>query len=162
MVDELRAQLKNPKDLAKSIEALQDENVKMRKEVEQLNKTLVQYAISELTTGITIENNLAVLFKEVALDASGMKDALFKLGQNRDNFVAVLASKKNNKPIVSCYVSKALAEQGVVQANTIIKAIGPHIQGGGGGQAFFATAGGKNPAGISKALTAAKEMVLNL
>lgn len=162
MVDELRAQLKNPKDLAKSIEALQDENVKMRKEVEQLNKTLVQYAISELTTGITIENDLAVLFKEVDLDASGMKDALFKLGQNRDNFVAVLASKKNNKPIVSCYVSKALAEQGDVQANAIIKAIGPHIQGGGGGQAFFATAGGKNPAGISKALTAAKEMVLNL
>ena len=161
MVDGLKAQLKNPKDLVKSIEALQDENAKMRKEVEQLNKTLVQYAISELANGITTENDLTVLFEEVDLDASGMKDALFKLGQNRDDFVAVLASKKNNKPVLSCYVSKALAEQGNIQASAIIQAIGPHIQGGGGGQAFFATAGGKNPAGISKALAAAKELVLN-
>jgi alanyl-tRNA synthetase len=57
-------------------------------------------------------------------------------------------------------VSKDLAERGVIQANSIIKEIGSHIQGGGGGQAFFATAGGKNPKGVTNALAAAKGLLL--
>lgn len=159
LVEELKAQLKNPKNVVQSVQTLQDENAKLRKEVEQLNKQLVQQLLTELAHSIVSENGLSVLFKEVNLDAAAMKDALFTLGQNRDNLVAVLASRKNNKPILSCYVSKALAEKGKLQANAIIKEIGQHIQGGGGGQPFFATAGGKNPNGIQNALNAAKELV---
>ena len=160
MVDELKIQLKNPKNLLQSVQALQDENAKLRKELELVNKQLVQQLISELGATVTTENGIAVLFKEVQLDASGMKDALFQLGQHHDDLVAVLASRKNNKPILSCYVSKSLAQKGDINANAIIKEIGGHIQGGGGGQPFFATAGGKNPDGISKALEAAKAFVL--
>ena len=160
MVDELKIQLKNPKNLLQSVQALQDENAKLRKELELVNKQLVQQLISELGANVTTENGIAVLFKEVQLDASGMKDALFQLGQHHDDLVAVLASRKNNKPILSCYVSKSLAQKGDINANAIIKEIGGHIQGGGGGQPFFATAGGKNPDGISKALEAAKAFVL--
>ena len=160
IVDELKAQLKNPKDLVQSVQALQDENVKLRKDLEQLNKQLVQQLISDLENSIATENGISCLFKEVNLDAAGMKDALFQLGQNRSDLVAVLASRKNNKPILSCYVSKPLAEKGGIQANGIIKHIGSHIQGGGGGQPFFATAGGKNPDGIANALAAAKALVV--
>jgi alanyl-tRNA synthetase len=160
MVDELKIQLKNPKNLLQSVQALQDENAKLRKELELVNKQLVQQLISELGANVTTENGIAVLFKEVQLDASVMKDALFQLGQHHDDLVAVLASRKNNKPILSCYVSKSLALKGDINANAIIKEIGGHIQGGGGGQPFFATAGGKNPDGISKALEAAKAFVL--
>lgn len=161
LVEAIKGQLKNPVDLIQSVQGLQDENTKLRKEVEQLNKQLVQQLISELETGIASENDISYLVKEVNLDASGMKDALFYLGQNRTNFVAVLASCKNNKPMLSCYVSKALAEKGTFQANEIIKHIGIHIQGGGGGQPFFATAGGKNPNGVADALAAAKELLLS-
>ncbi len=160
IVDELKAQLKNPKDLIQSVQALQDENVKLRKDLEQLNKQLVQQLISDLENSISTENGISYLFKEVDLDAAGMKDALFQLGQNRNDLVAVLASRKNNKPMLSCYVSKPLAEKGNVQANGIIRQIGSHIQGGGGGQPFFATAGGKNPDGIANALAAAKALVV--
>jgi alanyl-tRNA synthetase len=160
MVDELKIQLKNPKNLLQSVQALQDENAKLRKELELVNKQLVQQLISELGANVTTENGIAVLFKEVQLDASVMKDALFQLGQHHDDLVAVLASRKNNKPILSCYVSKSLALKGDINANAIIKEIGGHIQGGGGGQPFFATAGGKNPDGITKALEAAKAFVL--
>ena len=159
MVDELKVQLKNPKNLVQSVQALQDENSKLRKEIEQLNKQFVQQLISELGSNIVIQNGKSVLLKEVQLDAAGMKDALFQLGQNRDDLVAVLASRKNDKPILSCYVSKAIAQSGTITANAIIKEIGQHIQGGGGGQPFFATAGGKNPDGISKALEAAKVLI---
>ena len=159
VVDELKVQLKNPKNLVQSVQALQDENSKLRKEIEQLNKQFVQQLISELGSNIVVQNGKSVLLKEVQLDAAGMKDALFQLGQNRDDLVAVLASRKNDKPILSCYVSKAIAQNGTITANAIIKEIGQYIQGGGGGQPFFATAGGKNPDGISKALEAAKEFI---
>ena len=56
-------------------------------------------------------------------------------------------------------MSKELAEKGPIQANRISNESGIHIQGGGGGQPFFATAGGKNPNGIENALAAAKELV---
>lgn len=160
MVDELKGQLKNPKNLAQSVQMLLDENTKLRKEIDQLNKQLVQQLILGLQNSIVTENGISCLFKEVHLDASGMKDALFQLGQDRRDLVAVLASQKENKPILSCYVSKELVEKGSFQANTIIKEIGKHIDGGGGGQAFFATAGGKNSNGIAKALEAAKVLVL--
>ena len=159
MVDELKIQLKNPKNLVQSVQALQDENTKLRKEIEQLNKQFVQQLILELENNIFIQNGKSVLLKEVQLDAAGMKDALFQLGQNRNDLVAVLASRKNGKPVLSCYVSKALAEGGNVTANVIIKEIGQYIQGGGGGQPFYATAGGKKPDGISKALEAAKALI---
>ncbi len=160
MVDALKAQLKNPKNVLESVQALQDDNAKLRKEIEQLNKHLVKQLIAQLETRISVDNGISCLFEEVDLDAASMKDALFQLGQNRDNFVAVLASRKNNKPILSCYVSKELAKKGEINTNAIIKEIGTHIQGGGGGQSFFATAGGKNPDGIANALAAAKELVL--
>ena len=159
MVDQLKVQLKNPKNLVQSVQTLQDENTKLRKEIELLNKQFVQQLISELENNIIIQNGKSVLLKEVQLDASGMKDALFQLGQNRNDLVAVLASRKNDKPVLSCYVSKALAEGGNVTANAIIKEIGQYIQGGGGGQPFFATAGGKNPDGVPKALEAAKAFI---
>ncbi len=159
VVDKLKNQLKNPKDLVAAIQSLQDENSKLKKELEQLNKTMVQQLIAELTNAIAVENEISYLFQEVNLEPAGIKDTLFKLGQKTDNLVAVLGSAKNGKPILSCYVSKELAEKGTIQANRIIKEIGIHIQGGGGGQPFFATAGGKNPNGIENALAAAKELV---
>lgn len=160
MVDALKAQLKNPKNVLESVQALQDDNAKLRKEIEQLNKYLVKQLIAQLETRVSVDNDISCLFEEVDLDATAMKDALFQLGQNRDNLVAVLASRKNNKPMLSCYVSKELAQKGEINANAIIKEIGSYIQGGGGGQPFFATAGGKNPDGIANALAAAKELVL--
>ena len=159
--EKLKSQLKNPQDVIAAVAALQDENSKLKKEVETLNKQFVAQLITELQNNSLIEGEMSVIIAEVHLDGSGLKDALFKLGQNHQKLIAVLGSKKGNKPLLSCYVSKALAEKGTWQANTIIKEISPHIQGGGGGQPFFATAGGKNPNGIAAALSAAKDLLLS-
>ena len=159
--EKLKSQLKNPQDVIAAVAALQDENSKLKKEVETLNKQFVAQLITELQNDSLTEGEMSVIIAEVHLDGSGLKDALFKLGQNHQKLIAVLGSKKGNKPLLSCYVSKALAEKGTWQANTIIKEISPHIQGGGGGQPFFATAGGKNPNGIAAALSAAKDLLLS-
>jgi len=157
----LKNQLKNPQDIIASVAALQDENSKLKKELETLNKQLVAQLITELQNSSLTQGEMSIIIAEVDLDGAGLKDALFKLGQNHQNLIAVLGSKKGNKPLLSCYVSKALAEKGAWQANAIIKEISPHIQGGGGGQPFFATAGGKNPSGIAAALSAAKDLLLS-
>jgi alanyl-tRNA synthetase len=159
--EQLKKQLKNPQDVIASVEALQEENSKLKKELETLNKQLVAQLISELETKSITQGEMSIIIAEVDLDGTGLKDALFKLGQKHQNLIAVLGSKKGNKPLLSCYVSKALAEKGTWQANAIIKQISPHIQGGGGGQSFFATAGGKNANGIPAALSAAKHMLVS-
>jgi alanyl-tRNA synthetase len=159
--EQLKKQLKNPQDVIASVDALQEENSKLKKELENLNKQLVVQLISELETKSITQGEMSIIIAEVDLDGTGLKDALFKLGQKHQNLIAVLGSKKGNKPLLSCYVSKALAEKGTWQANAIIKQISPHIQGGGGGQSFFATAGGKNANGIPAALSAAKHMLVS-
>lgn len=159
--EKLKNQLKNPQDVIAAVAALQDENSKLKKELETLNKHLVAQLITELQNSSLTQGEMSIIIAEVDLDGAGLKDALFKLGQNHQNLIAVLGSKKGNKPLLSCYVSKALAEKGTWQANAIIKEISPHIQGGGGGQPFFATAGGKNPSGIAAALSAAKDLLLS-
>ena len=114
---------------------------------------------ADLESEIQSHKGISLLCKEVNLNAAGMKDALFQIGKTRKDLVAILGSKKEDKPILSCYVSKELVDQGTYQANAIIKEIGQYIKGGGGGQPFFATAGGKHPAGLSDALQAAKDLL---
>ena len=88
-----------------------------------------------------------------------IKDLAFDFGQSNPNLFLVLASKKGGKAIVSCYISKELVASRGLNAGTVVKTLGQYIQGGGGGQPFFATAGGKNPDGIAQALDAAADLI---
>ncbi len=71
----------------------------------------------------------------------------------------LLGNEANGKAFLTCYISKNLVEEKQLHAGKIVKELGKHIQGGGGGQPFFATAGGKNPNGISAALNEAKNYI---
>jgi len=85
-----------------------------------------------------------------------MKDLSFEFGGGLERAIIVLGSKKSGKALLSCYISKSLVSEQKKDAGAIVRILGKHIQGGGGGQAFFATAGGKNPKGISAALADAQ------
>jgi alanyl-tRNA synthetase len=100
------------------------------------------------------------LAKKVDLDAAGIKDISFELGQNKKDLFLLFASEKDGKAILSCYISKELVNNRKLNAGTIVRELGKYIQGGGGGQPFFATAGGKNPAGIPEALEKAKDYLI--
>ena len=71
----------------------------------------------------------------------------------------IFAANYNGKALLSCYISKNLVEEKGLNAGQVVRELGKYIQGGGGGQPFFATAGGKNPAGIEEALEQAKQYV---
>jgi alanyl-tRNA synthetase len=85
-----------------------------------------------------------------------MKDLCFELGSEFNNLFLLFAAANDNKALLSCYISKELVAEKGLDAGKVVRELGKYIQGGGGGQPFFATAGGKNPKGIKEALAAAK------
>jgi len=148
--------LKQSQDPLKAIESLQTENNNLKKEISTLSKLKATLLRDELKSKITSIDGISFVASEVDLDAQGMKDLSFELGTDYDNAIIVLGSKKNDKALLSCYISKSLVQDQQKDAGVIVRNLGKHIQGGGGGQAFFATAGGKNPEGIHAAIQAAK------
>ncbi|AXO81327.1 alanine--tRNA ligase [Olleya aquimaris] len=153
---EMKDLLNNAKEPIKALQNLQDENSSLKKQIEQLLKEKAKNIKGELKNEITEINGVNFLAKQLDLDASGIKDLCFDLGSQFDNLFLLFGAENNGKAILSCYVSKSLVETKDLNAGTIVRELGKHIQGGGGGQPFFATAGGKNPAGIKDALEAAK------
>ena len=97
----------------------------------------------------------------MVMDAQGMKDLSFGIGKDFNKIILVFASRKTGKPLISCYVSKQLVKEEGRDASQIIKHLGQFIDGGGGGQSFFATAGGKKIEGINLALDEAKKILFS-
>jgi alanyl-tRNA synthetase len=150
--------LKQAQDPLKAIQSLQDENSLLKKELQTLSKLKAKLLIDELSKELKIISGVQFIAKEVDLDAQGMKDLSFELGDQLDKAILVLGSRKTGKPLLSCYLSKSLVSEEGKDADKIIRALGQYIQGGGGGQAFFSTAGGKRLEGIPEALSAAEKL----
>ena len=153
---DVKTVLKNAKDPVKAITSLQDENSSLKKQIEQLLKEKAGNLKTELANQFTDINGIQFLAKEVDLDAQGSKDLCFDLGNNLTNAFIIFGSAVNGKALLTCYISKELVANKGLNAGQVVRELGKHIQGGGGGQPFFATAGGKNPAGIAQALEGAK------
>lgn len=156
MLFEIKDMLKSPQDPVKSVASLQEENLSLKKQVEQLLKDKAKGLKNELIAELENVNGIQFLAKKVDLDAGGIKDLAFEMGGQVDKLFLLLASENDGKAVLSCYISKDLVADKGINAGTIVRELGKYIQGGGGGQPFFATAGGKNPAGIPEALDQAK------
>lgn len=159
LLEQVKAALNQPQDAIKAIENMQTEVANLKKEIQGLAKLQLQAIKQQLAGELETVNGIHFLATEVDLDAGLMKDLAFDLGQNNQALFLVLASKKGGKPILSCYISKELVAEKNLNAGNVVRTLGKHIQGGGGGQAFFATAGGKNADGIAAALKAARELI---
>ncbi len=159
LLEQVKAALNQPLDAIKAIENMQTEVANLKKEIQGLAKLQLQAIKQQLAGELETVNGIHFLATEVDLDAGLMKDLAFDLGQNNQALFLVLASKKGGKPILSCYISKELVAEKNLNAGNVVRTLGKHIQGGGGGQAFFATAGGKNADGIAAALKAARELI---
>ena len=149
--------LNNSKDPVSAIEKLQEENTMLQKQLQQLLKDKAKNIKGDLKQEVTQINGVNFLAKQVDLDAAGLKDLAFELGGEVDNLFLLFGSDVDGKALLTCYISKNVAEGKDLNAGQIVRELGKHIQGGGGGQPFFATAGGKNPAGIPAALAEAQK-----
>ena len=156
---EMKDLLNNTKEPVKALQSLQDENADLKKQVENLLKDKAKNIKGDLKSELTEVNGIQFLTKQLDLDAAGIKDVCFELGSQFNNLFLLFGAENNGKAILSCYISKELVASKDLNAGTIVRELGKYIQGGGGGQPFFATAGGKNPNGIKDALEKAKDYI---
>ena len=156
---EIKALLKNVQDPVKAVVNLQEENAELKKQLENLLREKAKNLKGDLKNEIKNINGVNFLSKKVDLDAAGIKDLSFQLGDETDNLFVIFGTEQDGKALLSCYISKDLVKEKNLNAGTIVRELGKYIQGGGGGQPFFATAGGKNPAGLNDALQKAEEFL---
>ncbi len=160
LIHQLKELLKNPKDISKSIETLIDENTRLKKELE---KSVLEKAAG-LKTEIakTAENINGVNFiaQKVALpNADAIKNLAYQIKDMVSDLFLVLAADIDGKPSLTVMIAENLVKDKGLNAGTIVRELAKEIQGGGGGQPFYATAGGKNTAGIDAALAKARAFV---
>jgi alanyl-tRNA synthetase len=158
LLENVNELLKQAQDPLKAIQSLQSENTALKKELSVLSKLKTQILKDDLLQKIKTIDGIQFAASEVDIDPQGMKDLSFEIGSQLDNVILVLGSVKSGKPLLSCYVSKSLVADKGKDASAFIRDLGKFIQGGGGGQPFYATAGGKNNEGM-KPLMQLKEFV---
>jgi len=156
---EIKDLLNNASDPVKAVSNLQTENSSLKKQIESLLRDKAKGLKGELKKELQDINGVSFLAKEIDLDGSGIKDLCFELGSEFKNLFLLFGANKDGKALLSCYISKELVAEKELNAGQVVRELGKLIHGGGGGQPFFATAGGKNPNGIKEALEKAKDYI---
>ena len=156
----IKSELKYPKDIVIRIKELLFENEILQKQIDSFVHEKAQLIKGELLKNVKLKNNINVIAQKIDLtNVEAIKNISFELrNQLPDSFI-LLASESEGKAMLSLIISDQLVQSGKLNATTIIRSISKHIQGGGGGQPFYATAGGKNPAGIEAAIQEALSMI---
>ncbi len=137
----------------KIIDGFSDEKKKLSKAAEEGNKEKASQIKDELLGKVEVVNGVNVIAQKIDLDDSAaIKDLAFQLKGQVDNLFMVLGAEVKEKPNLTIVVSENLAKEKNLHAGNIIREAAKEMQGGGGGQPFYATAGGSNVAGIQAAI----------
>lgn len=152
--------MKNPKDLLKAIGDLQEENRQLQKEKEQFLMEKASILQHSLVASFESVNGINVLVKKIDLgDAKAVKTLITNLEKEKGNALIVLGTVSNEKPQLTIQISQNLISEKGYHAGNMVRELAKDIQGGGGGQAFFATAGGQDVTGLDKALNRVKSLL---
>lgn len=159
----LKEQLKQPKDLQKAIQQLIEENTLLKKEVEdQVHNQVIQWK-DMLKSKVEIIDDKNVIISVInELSSAAIKDLAYMLKQEISNLILVLATVKDNKPGITVMIADNLVKDKSLHAGNVVKNLSIYIQGGGGGQPYYATAGGSDINGVPAALEAAQKWVKSI
>ncbi len=159
LVYELEELLKHPKDLRKAVETLVAENQSAQKRLEQLNQQQASQLKRIMLDSVTKSNGKSMIFYSGEFpSADSLKQVAFDLKREVENLVLLVAAKIDGKPMLTVMLDDGLVNNGM-NANEIVRKMATSIKGGGGGQPFYATAGGKDVNGLEEALKIGKELV---
>ncbi|GAB3726776.1 alanine--tRNA ligase [Hymenobacter agri] len=160
LLAQVRETLGNPQHLIPSIEKQNEEIAGLRKQIEQFAQQSINQQKDQLVSQAKDLNGVRFLAAQVqASSAESLKTLAFNLRQAVPNLVAVLGAEIDGKPQLAVMLDDEIAKAGKLNASTLVRELAKEIQGGGGGQPFFATAGGKNAAGLTAAIAKAEEAV---
>jgi len=158
---EVKSLLKNQKNAAEGVRALIEEVNSLNKKVEELIAEQAQVIKKNLIQQKENINGINFIAAKIELNsASAIKDISYQLKNEVDNLFLALGAEIDGKANLSVMISENLVKEKSWNASVIIREIAKEIQGGGGGQDFYATAGGKNPKGIDNALVKVKEYLV--
>ncbi|WP_300672024.1 alanine--tRNA ligase [Soonwooa sp.] len=143
------SQLLKSKDVLKSVEKLMEENHLLKVELDAFKKEKAKGEISDWKNAYEQKGDKQLLVKKTSLDAASVKDIVFELKREIPNSVTIILSDADGKPMITVGVSADL--EATYQAGAVVKDLAKEIQGGGGGNPGFATAGGKNLDGLENA-----------
>lgn len=152
--------LDKPSNLQKSIENILNENLELRKKLEAFEKQALVSVKNELKNKVALIGKVNVISSLVEVNDQGaLRDLCFQLKGEIDNLFAVLGADINGKPALAIVISDVLVKENGLHAGNIIREAAKEMKGGGGGQPFFASAGGKDVSGLNKAVEVAASKV---
>lgn len=151
--------LKNPTQPMMAVEGLKSDLSHAHKTIEDLQHQLAVYEKQGMLAAARQVQGIQVMIGTTALDAAALKDVAFQIKDQYPNAFFLMGSVKDGKPMLTLALGKDLVEGKKWNAGQLIKEWAKHIRGGGGGQPFFATAGGQDPAGLDNALNMARQFV---
>ncbi len=161
-VRELNLMLKSNHGLVEAVTLLMEENQQLRKKIEQFEREQIRHIKNDLRGRIQPLNGVNLICERVDLaDAAQVKDLAYQIKAETENLFLVIGSVIQGKPLLTVMISENLISSMGFHAGNIIRDSAKEIQGGGGGQPFFATAGGKDVSGIDRAMAKATEVLLN-
>ena len=151
--------LKQPKDLKKTIEKLVAENLAYQKKLDQLNQQQALQIKRSMVDAVTELNgrNLISYYGKFP-SADSLKQIAFELKREIEKLVLLVAAQIDGKPLLTVMLAEELVQEGL-NANEIVRKMAVPIKGGGGGQPFYATAGGKDVKGLKEALKIGNDMM---
>lgn len=158
LIQDIQTLLKNNKDPKKAIENLLAENQELGAKIAAFEQQKQQEVKSNLLGKKQTINGISFIGAVVDLDAAGAKNVIFQMKSELTNCIVLLGSK-GEKPVLSLFINEELVSTKDLNAGTIIRELAKEIKGGGGGQPFFATAGGKNPDGLPAAIEKMKKLL---
>jgi alanyl-tRNA synthetase len=149
LIKEIGELLKGPRDLKKSVETLVQERNELKKEIELLHAQQAAAIKQQLIAGKEQRNGFNLIISQVKLpSADSLKKLAYELKNEVSDVVVVLAAEIEDKPQIAVILQESLVESLGLNAGQMVRDLAKEIQGGGGGQPFFATAGGKDLAGL--------------
>ena len=160
LVNQLKEILKNPKDITKSVESLVEENNRLKKEVEKAVMERSSGLKNELAKKAELINDVNFIAQKVDLpNADSVKNLAYNLKDIVPNLFLVLVTEIEGKPGITVMIADNLVKEKNLNAGTIVRELAKEIKGGGGGQPFYATAGGADASGLSNVLEKARGLV---
>jgi alanyl-tRNA synthetase len=157
-LNSIRELFKNPVNTTKNVAAVQEENKNLKKQLEEMITAQANHLQADLKKEFIEQDDACFLIKKLELNDTGaVKTLAYNLVKNQPNSFVAFGFEKDAKAQIMVVIDEKLSAK--FHAGNIIREVSKFIQGGGGGQAFFATAGGKNPSGINDALDAIRTIV---
>ncbi|HEY8938119.1 MAG TPA: alanine--tRNA ligase [Cyclobacteriaceae bacterium] len=160
LLDQVRGLLKNPKDLVAMTKSLLEEKHALEKKLEVYQTEKANSIKDELAAKASKSNGHTLILEKVSVpNADALKNIAYALRNQFDDLLLILAADVEGKPQVAVMIGEKLLEGKKFHAGNMVKELAKEIEGGGGGQPFFATAGGKNLNGLNAVIEKARTLI---